>query len=100
MKKLALAVLLFFPSIAKAADSAWVQAAAGGYEARVVTSAASCPVLHTDHGDVEMTVRAAADANFALTCGASLSAGTKTAAIGPTALPVPVAHPQRILVLG
>ncbi|HEX4178978.1 MAG TPA: metallophosphoesterase [Rhizomicrobium sp.] len=100
MKKLALAVFLFFPSIAQSADSAWVQAVAGGYEARVVTGAASCPVLHTDHGDAQMAVRAAADANFALTCGAMVPEGTKTAAIGATVLPVPVSHPQRILVLG
>ena len=39
MKKLALAVFLFFPSLAQAADSTWVQAVAGGYEARLVTSA-------------------------------------------------------------
>ena len=52
MKKLALAAVLFFPSIAQAADSAWVQAVAGGYEARIVTGASACPALHTDHGDV------------------------------------------------
>jgi hypothetical protein len=105
MKKLALAVFLFFPSLACpswawAADTAWVQATDGGYEARMVTAAAVCPALHTDKGDVAMTVRAAADANFALTCSAPIPAGAKTAAIGGTALPVPVAHPQRILVLG
>jgi hypothetical protein len=100
MKKLALAVFLFFPSVAQAADSAWVQAVAGGYEARLVTSAPNCPALHTDKGDVAMTVRAAADANFALTCAAAIPAGTKTAAIGGISLPVPVMHPRRILVLG
>lgn len=100
MKKLAFAVFLFFPSLAQAADSVWVQAVAGGYEARLVTSAPNCPVLHTDKGDVTMTVRAAADGNFALTCSARIPAGTTSAAIGGTTLPVPVAHPQRILVLG
>ena len=100
MKKLALAVFLFFPSFAQAADTAWVQAVAGGYEARVVTSAATCPVLHTDRGDMAMAVRAAADDKFALTCSAMLSAGVKTARAGEIALPMPVTHPQRILVLG
>src|ERR1700753_2065792 len=100
MKKLALAVFLFSPSFAYAADSAWVQAVAGGYEARLVTSAASCPALHTDKGDTPMTVRAGADANFALTCSAPIPAGTRSAAIGGTVLPVPVVHPRRILVLG
>jgi hypothetical protein len=100
MKKLALAIFLFFPSFAQAADSAWVQAVAGGYEARVVTSAATCPVLHTDRGDMPMAVRAPADKNFALTCSVILPAGVKTARAGDIALPVPVLHPQRILVLG
>jgi hypothetical protein len=100
MKMLALAVFLFFPSLAQAADSAWVQAVASGYEARLVTSAAACPALHTDKGDVTMSVRAAADSNFALTCAAAIPAGTKTAAIGGISLPVPVMHPRRILVLG
>jgi hypothetical protein len=100
MKKLALAVFLLFPSFAQAADTTWVQAVAGGYEARLVTSAPNCPALRTDKGDVSMTVRAAADSNFALTCSALIPAGTTRAAIGGVHLPVPVAHPQRILVLG
>jgi hypothetical protein len=76
-----------------------VQAADKGFEARATTTAASCPVLHTAKGDVPMTVRAAADANFPLTCTAPLPMGT-AASIGGTPLPVPVANPQRILVLG
>jgi hypothetical protein len=100
MKKLALVSFLFFPSFAQAADTAWVQAVAGGYEARLVTSAPNCPALHTDKGDVTMTVRAAADSNFALTCSALIPAGTTSVTIGGVHLPVPVAHPQRILVLG
>lgn len=100
MKKLLLAAFLFIPSLAHAADSAWVQAVAGGYEARLVTSAVTCPALHTDKGDAPMTVRAAVDENFALTCSAAIPAGAKSAAIDDTPLPVPVAHPQRILVLG
>ena len=62
MKKLALAIVLFFPAVAHAVDSAWVQAVPDGYEARVVTGAGSCPVLHTDRGDSPMSVRAAASA--------------------------------------
>ncbi|HEX4026269.1 MAG TPA: metallophosphoesterase [Rhizomicrobium sp.] len=100
MKKLVLAVFLFFPSLAQAADSTWVQAVSGGYEARLVTSAATCPALHTDKGDIAMAVRAAADDKFALTCSAMLPAGVKRASAGNSPLPVPVLHPQRILVLG
>jgi hypothetical protein len=100
MKKLALAVFLFCPSLAQAADSAWVQAVAGGYEARFVTSAATCPVLHTDQGDRAMSVRAMTSADFPMICGAPIPAGIKTASIGGADLPVPAGPPQRILVLG
>jgi hypothetical protein len=34
------------------------QATTVGFEARLVTDAASCPALRTDKGDVAMTVRA------------------------------------------
>ncbi|HEU0095319.1 MAG TPA: metallophosphoesterase, partial [Rhizomicrobium sp.] len=99
MKKLA-SLLLILTTIAAQADSAWVQAVDKGFEARAVTSAASCPVLHTDKGDAAMTARAAADANFPLTCAAPLPMGTAAASIGGMAVPVPVANPTRILVLG
>ena len=99
MKKL-LAFLFLFPVCAHAADSAWVQATATGYEARLVTSQASCPVLHTPKGDAPMTVRAPANANFPLVCVAPIPAGTASATVAGISLPVPVADPQRILVLG
>ena len=100
MKILALAILLFIPAVAHAADSAWVQAVAGGYEARVVTGAGSCPVLHTDKVDSPMSVRAVATADFPMVCSAPIAGGTKAANAGGTTLPVPVAQPRRILVLG
>jgi len=100
MKKLALAILFFCPSAAQAADSAWVQAVAGGYEARVVTGAVSCPVLHTGNGDSPMSIRAAASADFPMVCSAAIPSGTKHASVSGTVLPVPAAQPQRILVLG
>jgi hypothetical protein len=93
-------LLLIFSTITAQADSAWVQAGNKGFEARAVISAASCPVLHTDKGDAAMTPRAAADANFPLTCAAPLPTGATTASIGGAAVPVPVANPQRILVVG
>jgi hypothetical protein len=100
MKKLALAILLFCPSAAQAADSTWVQAVAGGYEARVVTGAVSCPVLHTGSGNSPMSVRAAASADFPMVCSAAIPSGTKQASIAGTVLPVPASQPRRILVLG
>ncbi len=84
-----------------AAPIAWVQAVAdGGFEARLVTDAATCPVLHTDEGAVAMTVRAPANDKFSLLCAAMLPKGISAAAIDGTPLPVPVSDPRRILVLG
>ena len=101
MKKFALIVsFLVVPVTAQAANHAWVQAAGSGFEARLVTSLAACPSLQTDKGEVAMTVRAAATAEFPLVCGAAIPAGTTRATIADLALPVPVANPQRILVLG
>jgi predicted phosphodiesterase len=100
MIRLALALLLLLPVTAQAADSAWVQATISGFEARLVTPAATCPALHTDKGDVAMTVRAPASADFPLICGAAIPDGTAQAKIGDAALSLPVANPQRILVLG
>ena len=101
MKKFALSfLLLLLPAAAEAADSAWVQATTSGFEARLVTSAVSCPVLNTDKGDVTMTVRAAATPDFPQVCAAAIASGATHASIGDKALPLPIAKPQRILVLG
>jgi hypothetical protein len=118
MKNLALAAFLFCPSVANAADSAWVQAVAGGYEARLVTEAPRCPMLIADRTrPVPMTVRATASANFPLLCAAPLPAGAREAVYNwllecragdcdpqhrfvPGRFPVVADHPQRILVLG
>jgi hypothetical protein len=99
MKRLALAILILLPAPAMA-DSAWVQAVANGYEARLVTTAPVCPAMITDKADVAMAVRAPASADFPLLCAAPLSAGVASARIGTMTMPVPVAQPRRILVLG
>ena len=101
MNRVALAFFLsLLPAAAKAEDAAWVQAVANGYEARLVTAAATCPVLNTDKGDVAMTIRASASADFPMVCAAPLATGVTKAQIGAVTLPVPAANPQRILVLG
>jgi len=101
MKNVTLSFLLLLPAIAaQAADSAWVQATTSGFEARLTTGAGNCPALHTDKGDVAMAVRAAASADFPLVCAVAVPAGVSRASIGDTALPLPAANPQRILVLG
>ena len=54
-------------------------------------SAATCPVLRTDKGDMPMAVRAAADGKFALICSAPVAGGSENGNVGDAALPVPVA---------
>ena len=99
--RFALSLMLWvLPVAAQAADSAWVQATVDGFEARLVTDAAACPTLHTDKGDVAMTVRAPAAQNFPQVCAAAIPAGVVRAGIAGSALPLPVADPHRILVLG
>lgn len=101
MKKAALLLLLLsLPAAAQAADSAWVQATASGFEARLVTTAANCPMLRTDKGDVAMAMRAMATADFPQVCAAAIPSGANHASITGRTLPLPVANPQRILVLG
>ena len=81
--------------------TAWVQAVdGGGFEARLLTTATTCPVMHTDGGDVALRVRAAADDKFPLLCAAKVPAGTSAADIDGKPLPMPVADPRRILVIG
>ena len=84
-----------------AESQAWIQAvASGGYEARVVTSDGVCPALKSDKGDAAMTVRAPENGAFPLTCAAPVPAGATDASVGGASLPLPVAAPNRILILG
>jgi hypothetical protein len=86
---------------AQAESQSWVQAvASGGYEARIITSDADCPKLESDKGETAMAVRAPANGAFPLTCAAPLPADAHNASIGGVALPLPVAMPNRILVVG
>ncbi len=100
MRKYLVAILMILPTVAQAADTAWIQAAAKGYEARAVTDSSACPVLHTDKGDLSMAPRAPAATAFPMVCGAPVPAGVTMVQINSASLPVPVANPQRILVLG
>ena len=85
--------------------------------ARVVTTAKACPSIRADGARVSMTVRAAPgteplrptrsppeiskpSAFPVLVCEATLPAGAKTAAVGGRALPMPIAEPKRIVVIG
>jgi hypothetical protein len=77
--------------------SSWVQLGAdGAAEVRtVVETGGACPVFHLAIGDIALTPRAAADANFALLCSAVLP---KDAVI--PGLPSVKTALQRILILG
>jgi hypothetical protein len=96
MRWIAAFALLATPALA---DSAWVQPVAGGYEARIVTEATSCPVLKDAARETPMTVRASASDKFPLVCGAPLAPGVQ-ASINGVPLPAPMVAPKRILVLG
>lgn len=95
------AVFLIAASPARAEMQAWVQAvASGNYEARVLTSDAVCPVLASDKGDTAMAMRAPDNGAFPLVCAAPVPPGATRLSIGGAPLPVPVAAPARILVVG
>ena len=119
MKRLALCFLLaILPAAAQAEDAVWVQATAHGYEVRAVPKYDYCPVFLADGNPVDMAVRAEASADFPRICTAPLPKAVHSlhfefstcppAAVDPVCvsgglikpLPVPVANPQRILVLG
>lgn len=110
------AMLLAAPAAA-APDAAYVVMGDGGAIARVVTSAAACPVLRVDGRDVAMTVRFAAatvplrptastpdnskPSAFPVTvCDAMLPAGAKRARVDGVKLPLPKREVRRIVVIG
>jgi len=89
----------------------------GNATARVLTTAAACPTLDVDGRALPMTVRAPAatipqrptasspadskpSAFPVLTCELPLAASARTAHVAGRALPLPVAEPRRIVVIG
>jgi hypothetical protein len=95
------AVFLIAALPARGETQAWVQAAASGsYEIRAVTSDATCPALASDKGAVAMAVRAPDNGAFPLVCAAPVPFGATTLTLAGQSLPVPVAVPSRILVVG
>ena len=101
-----ISLLLGLAGAANAATPAllshWAQLApGGGAEARIVLQGNVCPPAIVDGANMPMRVRAAADKNFpVLLCAVTLPAGAKHLSILGTDMPVPVADPQRIIVLG
>lgn len=97
--------LAFGVLISTAACSAdlfpWVQYVPSGLQARVVTDAAICPDFTLDGAPVAMQVRSAPGENYPVrVCSVDIPSGTKKATIDQLPLPLPAAHPNRILVIG
>ena len=87
---------------ANAAVTAWVQINGGNRaQARAVTDADACPVLTVDGRARPMTERAAPSEAFAnRICEAALPAGARRVRVGRLPLPIPVARPRRLVILG
>ena len=102
-----LAALLAFsssPQLANAADAniiaAWVQYTVDGVEARAVV-ADRCPAIRMDGRSVGMVERAAPTAKHPNTvCAARLPRGVRSLRLNGDPLPVPVAGPKRIVIVG
>jgi predicted phosphodiesterase len=106
------------PVTAQAEGTAWVQATASGYEVRAIPEYESCPALMTEGGSqIFMTVRAERNGDFPRICSALLPKAVRSLKYANLStcpdngevcvsggvfrpLPLPVANPQRILVLG
>jgi len=98
-----LLVALFLAPTAQAETlRAWVSYGGdGGAELRTVGTDSSCPKAVIDGQPSEMRARAEATAKFPVTvCALGLPAGVKSVSVNGRPLPVPVATPKRILVIG
>jgi predicted phosphodiesterase len=82
--------------------SAWVQMAPGNLsEARAVIDGTACPAITIDGKNVSMRLRAPSSAAFPnLLCAATLAASVQKASILGRDLPLPVATPQKIMLIG
>ena len=82
--------------------SAWSQYGADGtVEARVITDETACPALTIDGQDRPMSLRQQpTDAFKVRLCVGSIPAGTRKASAAGADLPVPVARPRHIVLLG
>jgi hypothetical protein len=104
MKRLLLvAACLVIGTRADAMERAYVQMGPEGTPIiRVVTDAASCPtvLLNGVEAGMEIHARRAPPAFPVLTCEAFIPAGTTSAQVGAAILPLPVAQPNRIIIVG
>jgi Calcineurin-like phosphoesterase len=104
-KRIAATAALLLMGVAVHADEAdywqWTQYVPGGLEARVATEQATCPAISIDGAQQPMAVRSEPGASYPVrVCAAPIPAGAKLVTIGGAPLPLPVAHPNRILIVG
>jgi hypothetical protein len=85
-----------------APQTAWVQFNGdGAAEVRVAVPGDVCPAIIIDGATQAMQRRSVTDQNFPVgLCSAVLATGVKAASVLGVSVPVPVAAPQRILVVG
>jgi hypothetical protein len=103
LRRLLPAILLILSVPACAGTlSAWSQYGADGtVEARVVTDDAVCPALSTDGRERPMSLRQQTSTAFPVhVCVGTIPTGAKKASAGGVDLPVPVAQPRHIVLLG
>jgi hypothetical protein len=88
---------------AQASDSAWLQVGAdGSYVIKAITAGSACPELSVD-GRVAPSwqTRGPSDADFPVSvCEVKMPASAGTISVAGQPLPMPVANPHRILILG
>jgi hypothetical protein len=105
-KVLFAALFMLMPSLVMADDvapiSQWVQLAPdGSNEARIVTTATTCPAITVDGASLPTTERAAPNADFTVhLCAAEIPMSAKSATLNGVALPLFHQYPNRIMVFG
>jgi hypothetical protein len=79
----------------------WVQFVPGGIEARAVTDGPTCPAAMIDGVAAVMTERSAPGENYPVRgCALPIPAGAKLVTVDRKPMPLPKAHPDRILLIG
>ena len=79
----------------------WTQYAASGLQMRAAVNDARCPAGEIDGKPIQLRERAGSAPGYPLRfCSAPLPAGARTASIASQTMPLPVAQPKRILLIG
>ena len=82
-------------------ESRWIEYVPGGIEARAITDRPQCPVATLDGAVVPMRTRAAPNLDFPIrVCALPIAADAKAVTIGGVPMQLPVARPNRIVLIG